>query len=66
VDASAYFARPGPRIVDSFEILAGIMPRKNFPNSCHAVLKIRALFASGEQISPGVFVPVLPTPYDFI
>jgi iron complex transport system substrate-binding protein len=29
VDASAYFARPGPRIVDSLEILAGILhPRK--------------------------------------
>jgi iron complex transport system substrate-binding protein len=25
VDASAYFARPGPRIVDSLEILAGIL-----------------------------------------
>ena len=25
VDASAYFARPGPRIVDSIEILAGIL-----------------------------------------
>ena len=39
--------------------------RKDFPNSCHAVLKIRALFASGEQISPGVFVPVLPTLSDW-
>jgi hypothetical protein len=31
VDASADFARPGPRIVDSFEILAGIMPPEEFP-----------------------------------
>ena len=28
VDASAYFARPGPRIVDSLEILAGILHPK--------------------------------------
>jgi iron complex transport system substrate-binding protein len=31
VDASAYFARPGPRIVDSVEILAGILHPKEFP-----------------------------------
>jgi iron complex transport system substrate-binding protein len=31
VDASAYFARPGPRIVDSAEILAGILHRRQFP-----------------------------------
>jgi iron complex transport system substrate-binding protein len=31
VDASAYFARPGPRIVDSLEILAGIMHPEEFP-----------------------------------
>ncbi len=31
VDASAYFARPGPRIVDSLEILAGILHPKEFP-----------------------------------
>jgi iron complex transport system substrate-binding protein len=31
VDASAYFARPGPRIVDSIEILAGIIHPKQFP-----------------------------------
>jgi iron complex transport system substrate-binding protein len=31
VDASAYFARPGPRIVDSLEILAGIIHPKEFP-----------------------------------
>ena len=31
VDASAYFARPGPRIVDSIEILAGILHPEEFP-----------------------------------
>jgi iron complex transport system substrate-binding protein len=30
-DASAYFARPGPRIVDSVEILAGILHPREFP-----------------------------------
>jgi len=31
VNASAYFARPGPRIVDSLEILAGILHPRVFP-----------------------------------
>src|SRR5215831_2666880 len=31
VNASAYFARPGPRIVDSVEILAGILHPSEFP-----------------------------------
>jgi iron complex transport system substrate-binding protein len=31
VDGSAYFARPGPRIVDSVEILAGILHPEEFP-----------------------------------
>jgi iron complex transport system substrate-binding protein len=31
VDAGAYFARPGPRIIDSLEILAGIMHPQHFP-----------------------------------
>jgi iron complex transport system substrate-binding protein len=31
VDAGAYFARPGPRIVDSLEILAGIFHPREFP-----------------------------------
>jgi iron complex transport system substrate-binding protein len=30
VNASAYFARPGPRIVDSLEILAGILHAREF------------------------------------
>ena len=31
VDASAFFARPGPRIVDSLEVLAGILHPERFP-----------------------------------
>jgi iron complex transport system substrate-binding protein len=31
VNASAYFARPGPRVVDSIEILTGILHPKEFP-----------------------------------
>lgn len=31
VNANAYFARPGPRIVDSLEILAGILHASEFP-----------------------------------
>ena len=31
VDAKAYFSRPGPRIVDSLEILAGILHPETFP-----------------------------------
>jgi len=31
VDARAYFARPGPRIVDSLEMLAGILHPEKFP-----------------------------------
>jgi iron complex transport system substrate-binding protein len=31
VNASAYFARPGPRIIDSIEMLAGILHPKEFP-----------------------------------
>ncbi len=31
VDANAFFSRPGPRIVDSLELLAGILHPENFP-----------------------------------
>jgi iron complex transport system substrate-binding protein len=31
VNATAYFARPGPRVIDSIEILAGILHPKEFP-----------------------------------
>ena len=43
VDASAYFARPGPRIVDSLEILAGILHPEEFDE-----------FTSGGPDDPGV------------
>ena len=43
VNASAYFARPGPRIVDSLEILAGILHPTEFPE-----------FASGGPDDPRV------------
>lgn len=36
VDANAYFSRPGPRIVDSLEILAGILHPKEFPEFSYA------------------------------
>ena len=31
VDANAYFSRPGPRIVDSLELLAGLLHPASFP-----------------------------------
>jgi iron complex transport system substrate-binding protein len=31
VDANAFFARPGPRIVDSIELLASILHLEDFP-----------------------------------
>ena len=33
VDANAFFARPGPRIVESLELLAGILHPERFPSS---------------------------------
>lgn len=36
VDAGAYFARPGPRIVESLEILAGILHPNEFPEFADA------------------------------
>ncbi len=41
VNASAYFARPGPRIIDSIEILAGILHPKEFPEFAFRNTKIR-------------------------
>jgi iron complex transport system substrate-binding protein len=41
VDASAYFARPGPRIIDSLEILAGIIHPEQFPGFASEKLRIR-------------------------
>ena len=41
VNASAYFARPGPRIVDSLEILAGILHPNEFPEFGNIKKKVR-------------------------
>jgi iron complex transport system substrate-binding protein len=35
VDANAFFARPGPRIVDSLELLAGILHPEHFSEFRH-------------------------------
>src|SRR5438876_10127951 len=43
VDASAYFARPGPRIVDSIEILAGILHPKEFPEFAAANVDVERI-----------------------
>lgn len=46
VNASAYFARPGPRIVDSLELLAGILHAKEFPEFApHASDNMRVIRA---------------------
>jgi len=39
VDATAFFARPGPRIVDSLELLAGILHPEEFPEFISRGLK---------------------------
>ena len=47
VDANAYFARPGPRLIDGIELLADLlhpsMPKKELPRDRHAqfVLRLR-------------------------
>ena len=43
VNASAYFARPGPRIVDSIEILAGILHPKEFPEFAAANVDVERI-----------------------
>jgi len=40
-DANAYFARPGPRIVDSVEILAAIIHPERFPEFASEKLKMK-------------------------
>jgi iron complex transport system substrate-binding protein len=40
VDASAYFSRPGPRIVDGLELLASILHPELFPESPGRALKV--------------------------
>lgn len=40
VNGNAYFSRPGPRIVDSLEILAGILHPELFPGESEAVTRV--------------------------
>jgi len=42
VDANAYFSRPGPRIVDSLELLAGILHPDEFPEFTCAMESMEA------------------------
>jgi iron complex transport system substrate-binding protein len=41
VDAGAYFARPGPRIVDSLEILAGIIHPEHFSEFASEKMRVK-------------------------
>jgi iron complex transport system substrate-binding protein len=43
VDGSAYFSRPGPRIVDSLELLATLMHPDEFPATVppHVAVRVR-------------------------
>lgn len=54
VNASAYFARPGPRIVDSLEILAGILHPKEFPEfgATHALMMSFSVMPAPTPIPP--------------
>ncbi len=49
VNASAYFARPGPRIVDSIEILAGILHPKEFPEFAAANADVERIGTVGSR-----------------
>jgi iron complex transport system substrate-binding protein len=40
VDAAAYFSRPGPRIVDGLELLAGILHPELFPDAAARALTV--------------------------
>ena len=51
VDASAYFARPGPRIVDSLEILAGILHPREFPEFAPAGPGDQRVIRMGNQVT---------------
>ena len=58
VNASAYFARPGPRIVDSIEILAGILHAKEFPEFAAANVDVERIVAvasrKGSEVGAGM------------
>jgi iron complex transport system substrate-binding protein len=50
VDAKAYFSRPGPRIVDSLEILAGIIHPKEFPEFSSEKFRVSATNNNGKRL----------------
>ena len=58
VNASAYFARPGPRIVDSIEILAGILHPKEFPEFTARNVDVQCIGAvasrKGSEVGAGM------------
>jgi iron complex transport system substrate-binding protein len=48
VDASAYFSRPGPRLVDGVELLAGILhPERVPPPPAERCVELVAVGAGG-------------------
>jgi iron complex transport system substrate-binding protein len=57
VDASAFFARPGPRIVDSLELLAGILHPERFPEFADNSLVQRCSAAAPIRIRGGTGAP---------
>ena len=54
VNASAYFARPGPRIVDSLEILAGILHPREFPEFVDRYVDVHRLGSVASKKEPEV------------
>jgi iron complex transport system substrate-binding protein len=57
VDASAFFARPGPRIVDSLEVLAGILHPERFPEFADNSLVQRCSAAAPIRLRDGTGAP---------
>ena len=47
VDASAYFSRPGPRLVDGLELLAHILHPESVPQAPAAAIEVAAVSVSG-------------------
>jgi len=57
VDASAFFARPGPRIVDSLELLAGILHPERFPEFAGNSFAQKSSAAATIRIRDGTGAP---------
>jgi iron complex transport system substrate-binding protein len=51
VDASAYFARPGPRLVDSLEMLAGILHPNLFPEFAPGTFDDRRIALASQPVA---------------